>query len=590
MLEPDPYPDASLAQEPPVRKRRNDSISPIAVLALLVFWALQNSFITLPFVTGRHAGIARRSSATDTGTGMSSDVETGILDIDLQAKSSYLTSGVSQSAPHSGLPGALAANLSQASAKSRKAALSEALDLFAKNSTDVLLARRVILLRAETGSPNPLGPVTCAPPHPHGKPTFVSPLAPFDPRSGASASMAAEGAVWQALFGSRAMITAEQAGALAVRIRSIDNLRWWAHLALHQLYTRAGEPVGAARALAEAGSEADVSVALSSVLSVLTCLCLLVGVIAVVVLAMRAATAVQGVSFDNTDNATLFPDNLQASANGEGIRPASTGSIFDETSARIQDSDRKLGAGDLANLFALYLFLMMAVEGVAPYLIRQVVGAGFMAAAPETTQVTILIAAYSIVTAFCGGVTVAALLWLARRRGASVADEIGLNAGGAPLWRVVLFGLLGWCISLPLLIGISFIAKVVFHNAPSPANPAIPLLMATPGGLAAVALYILVAVFAPFFEETVFRGLFYNAARLRIGVRPAIVVTGLAFGLSHSVGIAEQIPLAVLGGVLAWLAQTRKSLLPGMVAHCLQNSFAYALLLFTLLSILPRFP
>lgn len=98
-----------------------------------------------------------------------------------------------------------------------------------------------------------------------------------------------------------------------------------------------------------------------------------------------------------------------------------------------------------------------------------------------------------------------------------------------------------------------------------------------------VTLLLLVSVAAPFIEETFFRGAFFQAARLRLGVAPAIALTGLMFGLAHPVGIAEAVTLASMGSVFAWLAYKRKSLAPGMVAHCMQNSFSYFTLYFTFL-------
>jgi membrane protease YdiL (CAAX protease family) len=331
--------------------------------------------------------------------------------------------------------------------------------------------------------------------------------------------------------------------------------------------------------LVVADAEAERSVVLSELLNLIACACILIGILALATLLVRSVFAKRS----STESGSAQQSAASSHADAIGL------SIFREMPPRIRDVDRRLGAGDLANLFALYLILMMGVQFIAPLVLRGPLGR-YATSASAGAQTAFIIFAEAIVTAFCGCTTVAALFWLAKRRGASVADEIGLNAGAETLTKTVLFGILGWCISLPLVLGTADMASLIFHNAPSPANPAIPLLMATPGGLASIVLYILVAVLAPFFEETVFRGLFYNAARLRVGVWPAIALTGIAFGASHPVGIAEQVPLIVLGATLAWIAQTSKSLLPGMVLHCLQNSFVYALMFFTLLTIVGATP
>ena len=77
-------------------------------------------------------------------------------------------------------------------------------------------------------------------------------------------------------------------------------------------------------------------------------------------------------------------------------------------------------------------------------------------------------------------------------------------------------------------------------------------------------------------------GVFYSAAKFKAGGWPAIVLTAPIFGFVHPVGIGEMVPLAVLGGVFAWMAETRKSLVPSMLGHFLQNSMATAMLLLAL--------
>jgi membrane protease YdiL (CAAX protease family) len=195
------------------------------------------------------------------------------------------------------------------------------------------------------------------------------------------------------------------------------------------------------------------------------------------------------------------------------------------------------------------------------------------------------IVATAILTALGGAITIAAAFWLAKKRGAKLSYEIGLNFGWEGVGKTVIFGFLGWGASLAILLPVENVASFVFRHAPSPANPAETLLLSTPMGFAAILLYVLVAIFAPITEEFVFRGLFFNAMRLRFGPPRAILLTGLAFGLMHPVGIAEQFGLCTLGAVFAWMAYRKQSLLPSMIAHSLQNSMAYAMLLFSMISV-----
>jgi membrane protease YdiL (CAAX protease family) len=472
----------------------------------------------------------------------------------------------------------------------RRIALSDAIDLLRSNPSQPAIARRVILIRAEVGDPNPLAAL---PPKRKGGPAGPSPLDAFTPPQGYPANLSeqiiAERELWRAMFQPpaaalppqlrqrlQAMVVGMPGNAsvkeaasqafglqngpvpqmrpeLTAEINAIPNLKWWKYVALRQLDLRTGDPAGAASELAQAKADATKSVIFTGLLSIAALAAALAGFVAIILLLVRRLS-------------------------NQSDRP----SIFSETPATIRDEDRRLGAGDLMNVFVLYLSLMLLTSLFAPALLHGEIqrNEGSMA-----KLITFEVVAESILILVCGGLTLAVLVALARRRGADLAKEIGLTLAAQPLMRVLAFGLLGWCIALPCVIAIGAVTKIIFHSAPSPSNPAIPLLISAPGGWVSVLLYILVAVFAPFFEETMFRGIFFNAARLRLGVPGGIVMTGLAFGLSHSVGIAQQIPLAVLGGVFAWMAQTRKSLAPSMFAHCLQNSFVYATLLFMMMTV-----
>ncbi|HEU4975378.1 MAG TPA: type II CAAX endopeptidase family protein [Baekduia sp.] len=97
------------------------------------------------------------------------------------------------------------------------------------------------------------------------------------------------------------------------------------------------------------------------------------------------------------------------------------------------------------------------------------------------------------------------------------------------------------------------------------------------GTAALVAVAFVVTVVAPISEEFFFRGYFFGALR-NIGLWPAVVITGLAFGLVHVFGspFAFILPLAFLGGMLCLLREWTASLYPGIALHCLNNSIAFS--------------
>ena len=84
-----------------------------------------------------------------------------------------------------------------------------------------------------------------------------------------------------------------------------------------------------------------------------------------------------------------------------------------------------------------------------------------------------------------------------------------------------------------------------------------------------------VTLVAPFVEELLYRGLGYGLLWPFVGPWPAILVTGVAFGLAH--GLVLGLPvLTVFGITLGWLRWQTGSVVPGMIVHALFNGAALA--------------
>ena len=87
--------------------------------------------------------------------------------------------------------------------------------------------------------------------------------------------------------------------------------------------------------------------------------------------------------------------------------------------------------------------------------------------------------------------------------------------------------------------------------------------------------FVLIALVAPVVEELTYRGLGYSLL-VRWGRWTAIVVTALAFGLSH--GLVEGLPVLTIFGVgLGWLRSRVDSVYPGMIVHGVFNGLALVL-------------
>jgi membrane protease YdiL (CAAX protease family) len=93
------------------------------------------------------------------------------------------------------------------------------------------------------------------------------------------------------------------------------------------------------------------------------------------------------------------------------------------------------------------------------------------------------------------------------------------------------------------------------------------------GPPAAVAVTLVSSVvFAPVFEELIFRGLLYGTLRTRLGCPLAALGSALVFALAHGYGVAGFVSVFLSGVLWAWVYERTGSLLPSMTAHVMNNA------------------
>lgn len=103
------------------------------------------------------------------------------------------------------------------------------------------------------------------------------------------------------------------------------------------------------------------------------------------------------------------------------------------------------------------------------------------------------------------------------------------------------------------------------------------------GSPAEVGVTVIGAVlFAPLFEELIFRGLLYGSLRARFSVPVAAAGSALLFGLAHGYGIAGFLSVFLSGVLWAYVYERTGSLVPCMAAHVANNA-AVAVTLLALL-------
>lgn len=78
-------------------------------------------------------------------------------------------------------------------------------------------------------------------------------------------------------------------------------------------------------------------------------------------------------------------------------------------------------------------------------------------------------------------------------------------------------------------------------------------------------------IFAPLFEELVFRGLLFAILRRKFRFLPAALISAGIFGLAHGYGVVGLISVCWSGVLWAWIYEKTGSLAPGILAHALNN-------------------
>lgn len=180
-----------------------------------------------------------------------------------------------------------------------------------------------------------------------------------------------------------------------------------------------------------------------------------------------------------------------------------------------------------------------------------------------------------------------------------VRRDIGLHAG-AGVVREVLAGIAAYAMSLPLLgfgILLMFVLMAIsrrlgptdadvvpFAPSDAPSHPLIDLI-ADNGTAGVVAAALLASVVAPIVEETMFRGVLYRHLREAtrrwgtiLSVVAAALVTGFIFAAIHPQGWVTIPALMALACGFTVAREWRDSLIPGIVAHGLNNGLIVAVL------------
>lgn len=229
---------------------------------------------------------------------------------------------------------------------------------------------------------------------------------------------------------------------------------------------------------------------------------------------------------------------------------------------RVGTEPQTLGWGTLLDAFVFYLMLTR-VAGVL---------GGMALKAPSVPPVIPVLAATQWSSGLLG---ILYLTWTLHRHRASPAS-LGITLRRLP--GDIGYGIAGYAVALPLVAGMSYLSRLLFHQSAlaSAPNPILPLLASEKEAGNRLLIFIMATLAAPLFEEIFFRGTLFTALRGRLPWAGAALASAALFAVAHP--LRDWLPILALGFVLAALREMRQSLVPGIVAHLLQNAIAYLLL------------
>lgn len=84
-------------------------------------------------------------------------------------------------------------------------------------------------------------------------------------------------------------------------------------------------------------------------------------------------------------------------------------------------------------------------------------------------------------------------------------------------------------------------------------------------------LFFEVVVLAPVFEEFIFRGMVFGSLRRYVGWLPAALLSTIIFSVVHGYGVVGFFAVAWSGFLWAWAYEKTGSLIPGILAHAMNN-------------------
>jgi membrane protease YdiL (CAAX protease family) len=142
-----------------------------------------------------------------------------------------------------------------------------------------------------------------------------------------------------------------------------------------------------------------------------------------------------------------------------------------------------------------------------------------------------------------------------------------------PLNNAIIQGVRGWLTIIPFVLLISLIMNSLIDNQ-NGSNPLLEIVLNNNNYLSFILLFVTTTLFAPLFEEIIFRGILLPTLSRDFGIILGIIVSAFIFALAH-LSLGEMPPLFVLGIGLGITRIASGSLLSSVIMHSLWNGLTF---------------
>jgi len=202
--------------------------------------------------------------------------------------------------------------------------------------------------------------------------------------------------------------------------------------------------------------------------------------------------------------------------------------------------------------FAIYIFAMFVMDYIVGWL-------------PFTSQLSnVLLLSIPVI---CG------LAWPIYRgiTRQEAMNDLGLTRGDGVLNEMAA-GLVGYITILPIA-GMGIMLTIILQSFLPQTDATHPVIswLAEGGKATRILVFVLAAVLAPLFEETMFRGALYRGLRLKMGWVVSGLLMGFIFAVVHPQGVIGIPVLMAMGFGFGLIREWRDSLIASMTAHAIHN-------------------